>query len=178
MLNLLSRKLKGALNLKPLLFSISFLSVLILIGCEQKKTVETTIPKDTVQVKIEEPAPVDTMMKDTTTIKEPEIPAVVMPDLKGKWTGTFDKRATTLRITEQDGKTFKGSITINYREVINQQVIGTLNEKTMEFSMKDLLHSRYAGSYKGKLSEDMKKFSGTFTQNVDKTKYNFSLKKQ
>ncbi len=103
---------------------------------------------------------------------------MVIPDLKGKWTGTFDKRTTTLRITEQDGMTFKGSITINYREVINQQVSGTINEKTMEVSMKDLLHSRYAGTYKGKVSEDMKILSGTFTQNVEKTKFSFSLKKQ
>lgn len=156
---------------------IPLFAVLFLSSCEQKKPEETTVSKDTVQVKTEEPAPVDTAKKIDTLaeVKEPEI---AVPNLKGKWTGVFDQRSTTLRITEQEGLTFKGSITINYREVINQQVSGTINEKTNEISMKDLLHSRYAGTYKAKLSEDKKKLSGTFTQNVDKTKFNFTLTKQ
>jgi hypothetical protein len=174
MLNLSVKKITRIRNIYSLTFFLAFLSILIFFGCEQKKTEEVSISKDTVQVKVEEPAPVDTLTKDTAAVKEPE---VAFPDLKGKWSGTFDKRATTLRITEQDGKSFKGAITINYREVINQQVSGTLNEETMEVSMKDLLHSRYAGTYKGKLSEDMKKLSGTFIQNVDKNKFNFSLTK-
>ena len=175
MLDLLIMKFKERSKVYSLLFSLSILALLVFTSCEQKKPEEVSVSKDTVQVKIEEPAPVDTLMKDTTSLKEPE---VVIPDLKGKWSGTFDQRATTLRITEQDGNSFKGAITINYREVINQQVSGTINEKTMDISMKDLLHSRYAGSYKGKLSEDMKKLSGTFTQNVEKTRFSFSLKKQ
>jgi hypothetical protein len=176
MLNLSIGKIKAISKIQSLIYSIAFLSIMLFIGCEQKKSEEVSVPKDTVQVKIEEPAPVDTLVKDTTTLlKEPE---VVFPDLKGKWTGTFDQRAVTLRITEQDGNSFKGAITINYREVINQQVSGTINEEKMEISMKDLLHSRYAGTYKGKISEDMKKLSGTFTQNVEKTKFSFSLKKQ
>ncbi len=175
MLDILNRKFKERSKVYSLLFSYALLALLVLTSCEQKKPEEVSIPKDTLQVKAEEAVPADILLKDTTTIKKPE---VVIPDLKGKWTGTFDQRATTLRITEQDGNSFKGAITINYREVINQQVSGTINEKTMDVSMKDLLHSRYAGSYKGKLSEDMIKLSGTFTQNVEKTKFNFSLKKQ
>lgn len=167
------KKLKGYQLLLILLF---LLTAFFIVSCEQKKTEESHASKDTVQVKVEEPGSVDTSKIDTTTlVKEPE---VVIPDLKGKWTGTFDQRATTLRITEQDGKSFKGSITINYREVINQQVSGTIDEKTREISMKDLLHSRYAGTYRGKLSEDLKSFSGTFTQNVEKTKFSFNFKKQ
>lgn len=175
MLDLINRRYKRTYLIKSLLFSFSLFSFLVLTGCEQKKPEEVAVPKDTVQVKLEEPAQVDTLAKDTTTMKEPE---VVIPDLKGKWSGTLDQRATTLRITEQDGKTFKGAITINYREVINQQVSGSIDEKTMEVKMKDLLHSRYAGSYKAKLSEDMKKLFGTFTQNVEKSKFNFNLTKQ
>lgn len=175
MLDILNRKFNGISKFQSLLFSFALLALLVLTSCEQKKPEEVSVLKDTVQVKADKAVPADTLLKDTTTVKEPE---VVIPDLKGKWTGTFDQRATTLRITEQDGNSFKGAITINYREVINQQVSGTLNEETMEITMKDLLHSRYAGTYKGKLSEDMKKFSGTFTQNVDKTKFSFNLKKQ
>jgi hypothetical protein len=175
MLDLLNEKFKGINKFNSLLFSLALLAVLVFTSCEQKKPEEVSVPKDTVQVKVEESAPVDTLKKDTTAVKEP---VVVIPDLKGKWSGTLDQRATTLRITEQEGNSIKGTITINYREVINQQVNGTVNEKTMEVSLKDLLHSRYAGTYKGKLSDDMKKFSGTFTQNVEKTRFSFSLKKQ
>jgi len=181
MFNIINRKFKernkaDALVFSfALLFSFAFLALLVFASCEQKKPEEVSIPKDTVQVKAEKAAPIDTLIKDTASVKKPE---VVIPDLKGKWTGVFDQRSTTLRITEQDGNSFKGSITINYREVINQQVSGTLNEETMEVSMKDLLHSRYAGTYKGKFSDDLKKLSGTFTQNVEKTKFSFSLKKQ
>lgn len=173
MYNIFFEKLKSK---SLLLTSLLILFAFFITSCEQKKPEEGVPQKDTSQVKVEEPALIDTAKIDTVaSVKEPES---VVPDLKGKWIGTFDQRSTTLRITEQDGNSFKGSITINYREVINQQVSGTINEKTREIIMKDLLHSRYAGSYRGKLSEDMKTFSGTFTQNVDKTKFNFNLKKQ
>jgi len=175
MLDILNIKSKERSKIYPLLFSIALITLLVFTSCEQKKPAEVPVPKDTLLVKVEEPAVIDTQLTVAPTEKALE---VTIPDLKGKWTGTFDKRTTTLRITEQDGKTFKGSITINYREVINQQVSGTINEKTMEVSMKDLLHSRYAGTYKGKITEDMKKLSGTFTQNVEKTKFSFSLKRQ
>lgn len=175
MLDLLIMKFKERNKIYSFLFSFSLLALLFLTSCEQKKPEEVSVTKETVKGKVEEPAPVDTLKKDTTTVKKPE---VVIPDLKGKWSGTLDQRATTLRITEQDGNSIKGAITINYREVINQQVSGTVNVKSMEVSLRDLLHSRYAGTYKGKLSEDLKKFSGTFTQNVEKTRFNFSLKKQ
>lgn len=175
MLNTLNNKFKGKRKVYPFLFFFALLAVLTFTSCEKKKTEEGAVQKETVKEKVEEPVPVDTLKKDTMTVKEPE---VVIPDLKGKWSGTLDQRATTLRITEQDGNSIKGAITINYREVINQQVSGTVNVKSMEVSLRDLLHSRYAGTYKGKLSEDLKKFSGTFTQNVEKTRFSFSLKKQ
>jgi len=102
----------------------------------------------------------------------------VILDLKGTYSGTLDSRATTLKITEQTDTTFTGSITINYREVINQKISGKLDQEKMTATMKDVLHSRFAGTYSAKISEDGKKLSGTFTQNVEKTKYSFSLTKK
>ncbi|PIP79252.1 MAG: hypothetical protein COW85_01775, partial [Ignavibacteria bacterium CG22_combo_CG10-13_8_21_14_all_37_15] len=96
----------------------------------------------------------------------------------GIYTGKFDSRATTLKITEQTDSKFSGSITINYRETINQKISGELDQEKMTVTMKDMLHSRFAGTYSAKLSEDGKKLSGTFTQNVEKTKYSFSLNKK
>jgi hypothetical protein len=102
---------------------------------------------------------------------------VVIPDLKGSWKGTFDGRTSVLNITEQTDSNFSGKITINYRTVTNQEVKGTLNPTTNEFTMTDQLHSRYQGKYKGELSTDNKKFSGTFTMDNDGTKYSFNLNK-
>lgn len=99
-------------------------------------------------------------------------------DLVGTWTGTFDKRATTLKIKNQKENEFSGSITINYREVINQQVSGKIDFEKMTVSMKDMLHSRFAGKYNAKLSEDMKNLSGSFTMNLDGTKVTFNLTKK
>nr|HPN38943.1 hypothetical protein [Melioribacteraceae bacterium] len=108
--------------------------------------------------------------------EQPQAPSIA--DIKGTYSGVFDSRQTTLVITEQTEKTFKGKITINYREVINQEVSGEFNPDTKTITMKDMLHSRYAGKYNGKLSDDLSKFSGTFTMNVDGTKVNFNLVKK
>ena len=77
-----------------------------------------------------------------------------------------------------NGNHFKGSITINYREVINQKVSGEFDNKTGSFSMTDLLHSRFQGKYNGKFSENHSGMSGTFTMSLDGTKSNFNLTKK
>jgi len=96
----------------------------------------------------------------------------------GTWSGTFDSRACTLKITKQDSTAFSGSITINYREVVNQSVSGTINVEKNTVSMKDQIHSRYMGTYSGKLSSDIKNMSGTFTITVDKKNLSFNLNKK
>ena len=95
--------------------------------------------------------------------------------LLGAWKGKFDGRQTTFKITSQEGNTFKGKITINYRQQINQEVEGSFDTETLEFSMEDLLHSRYAGTYKGKLNKEYTNVSGTFTVKADGKKYKFNL---
>ncbi len=99
-------------------------------------------------------------------------------NLVGVWTGKLDSRVTTLSITKQDGNNFEGKITINYRTPINQDVKGSYNEETKTITMADQLHSRFKGKYSGKLSDDGKTFSGTFTTLVDKKNFNFSLHKK
>ena len=138
-------------------------------GCEKKaEAPETT-------VKSEQP-PVEVPVADTVKpeVKEP----VKIPDLVGKWTGKLDSRPTVLNITKQTDSTFSGKISISYREVINQDVSGTISPSKMKISMKDLLHSRYQGKYYGNLSEDGKTFSGTFTMDLDKSKFAFNLSKK
>ncbi len=161
------RKNSKHISVFILFLFIGFL-VSIQTGCkkEAEKPVEKAeVQKDSTPVKVDTP-------------KVVEKPKVEYPDLLGKWTGTFDKRATTLVITEQDTTEFKGKITIAYREVINQEVSGTLDMAKKQVKMKDLLHSRYAGTYTAKLSEEMNSMSGTFIMTVDKMKMSFNLKKK
>lgn len=151
-----------------LAFSITMLAI---IGCEKKT--------DTPEVKEESSQEEQSQIEETPEeITEPEVPVVQIPDLMGQWTGKFDARNTVLNITEQTDSTFKGRITISYREVINQDVEGTISPSTMRMTMKDLLHSRFRGNYSGKLSEDGKNFSGTFTMDVDKSQFSFNLSKK
>jgi hypothetical protein len=44
--------------------------------------------------------------------------------------------------------------------------------------MVDQIHSKYMGKYNGKLSDDAKNLSGTFTMNRDGTKSSFNLNKK
>ena len=158
---------------KLLFTAITILTVIAFTGCEKKTEQQQS------EVKTESTSS-DTM----STVSEPEVgqpiaeKTVAVPDLKGTWTGTFDKRATTLKITEQTDSSFSGKITINYRQVINQDVKGSFSPATMKLSMKDLLHSRYQGKYNGKLSKDEKNFSGTFTMDLDGSKFSFNLNKK
>ena len=153
-------------------FSIVLLIMLTLFSaCEKKVEDVKEKVKEEVKPTTEE---IKTKGKDVTEAKV----EFSVPDIKGTWVGKFDNRKTKLIITEQNGNSFKGEITINYRNVIKQKVEGSINPKTKKIKMKDLLHSRYQGTYEGTLSEDMKKFEGTFTMKVDGKKFGFSLTKQ
>jgi hypothetical protein len=146
---------------------------LIYFGCE-KKAEKTDQPKEEVTS--------ETVMTDSTGSTKTNEPAaeekMQIPDLKGTWTGTFDKRATTLTIIEQTDSNFSGKISISYREVINQEVKGTFSPTTLKMNMTDQLHSRYQGSYSGKLSKELSNYSGTFTMKVDGSKFSFNLNKK
>ena len=156
---------------KQLLAAGIILAVIVFAGCEEK-TETTEQPKEEVVTKVVTP---DT----SSVVNEPVVEeTIIIPDIKGSWTGTFDKRETTLTIPEQTDSSFSGKITINYREVINQEIKGTFSPTTMKMSMTDQLHSRYRGKYDGRLSEDSKNFSGTFTMDVDGSKFTFNLNKK
>lgn len=159
---------------KQFLLIAVLLIATIFIGCEKK----TEAPNGDQNTSMEsESTPIEETPEE---IDEPEAeePTVQIPDLKGQWTGKFDSRNTVLNITEQTDSSFKGRITISYREVINQEVEGTISPTTNRITMRDLLHSRYKGRYTGKLSEDGQKYSGIFTMDVDKTQLSFNLTKK
>ena len=162
---------------KNLLFIVVYaiLAVTVYYGCE-KKTDESDTSIDNVEIETVVP---DTTSNETITEIEPvKDIEIVIPDLKGTWTGTFDSRSTTLNITEQTDSSFSGKISISYRQAINQDVKGSFSPSTMNMKMKDQLHSRFRGKYNGKLSKDGDNYSGTFTMDLDGTKFSFNLNKK
>lgn len=161
-------------SIKQFIIVVFLATTIAFLGCEKKAETPELKQEDT--PKVEQPK-VEIPVVDTVK-PEMEKPIIQIPDLVGKWTGKFDSRATVLNITNQTDSSFSGKISISYREVINQDVSGTISPSKMKISMKDLLHSRYQGKYYGNLSEDGKTFSGTFTMNVDKTKLTFNLSKK
>lgn len=143
------------------------------IGCEktnkraeQPLNGKVTADTNTTRSYREEP-------KDTIVVAK-----IKIPDLKGTYSGIFDGRSSVLTINEQTDSSFTGKITINYRQVVNQEVKGTLKPTTNEITMTDQLKSRFQGKYKGELSADNNNFSGTFTMDRDGSKYSFNLKKK
>ena len=153
---------------KMLTTAMIIMAVIAFIGCEKKTEQQQT------EIKTEGVSP-DTISSGSEPIVE-EI--ITVPDLKGIWVGTFDKRTTTFNITEQTDSSFSGKITINYRQVINQEVKGTFSPITLKMTMTDQLHSRYEGTYDGKLTNKLNNFSGTFTMKLDGAKFSFNLNKK
>ena len=158
--------------IKNFLAAIVLLSLVSFIGCEKKSE-----QKDG-EVKSESISSNTNSSQSEPDVKEPIEDTIIIPDLKGTWTGTFDKRPTTLKITEQTDSSFSGKITINYREVINQEVKGSFSPGNLKMTMTDQLHSRFEGTYNGNLTQDLENFSGTFTMKVDGSKFTFNLKKK
>ncbi|MGE5429918.1 MAG: hypothetical protein ACM3QX_02525 [Syntrophomonadaceae bacterium] len=161
---------------KSITLSTLLFSLMISTGCGKKQEQQQQAPQQTTAQQGDTTKMADTTKKADTTAKTTQKAEV--PDLKGTYSGIFDQRPTTLKISEQNGNDFKGSITIHYREVINQQVSGKFDPATKKFTMSDLLHSRFKGKYAGKVSDDMKKLSGTFTMILDGSKFNFNLAKK
>ena len=158
---------------KRLIAAMTIFAVIAFIGCEKKTEQQQdgvngeSISPDTISA-------VSESMDNEPVVEE----KITIPDLKGTWTGTFDKRTTTLTITEQTDSSFSGKISIKYRETINQDVKGTFRPATQKVSMEDQVHSKYMGKYDGKLSDDGNNLSGTFTMNRDGTKSSFNLNKK
>ena len=162
--------------LMQLFVVLAILTSTVYLGCEAKAG-KTDESKDAA---INKEATSETTSNNSET--KTEQPGVKMekttPGITGKWTGTFDKRATVLTITEQLDSSFSGIISISYRDVINQEVKGSFSPVTNTIAMKDQLHSRYQGKYKGTLSQDGKNISGTFTMDLDGKQFSFNLIKQ
>ena len=143
-----------------------FFSLALLSGCSEERNHQTP---EALKTDTSVNSTVDTSMKKSENS---------IPDLKGTWSGKFDKRQTDLKISEQDSTEFKGKITIRYREVINQEVKGTVDPVTNHIKMKDQLHSRYQGKYSTDLLNSGTQMKGTFTMDLNGKQFSFDLKKK
>jgi hypothetical protein len=83
---------------------------------------------------------------------------------------------TTLKITDQTQNDFKGSITVAFRDPLNQQISGKFDPATGKLTMRDILKQRYQGKYNAQISVK-DKLSGTYSLN-DGQKFNFNLSKK
>ncbi|MFO7525606.1 MAG: hypothetical protein R6W68_09145 [Ignavibacteriaceae bacterium] len=166
---------------KNILIKLIFIILLIFtsaiyFGCEQKTDEKEVITdKDSVETNTSTANEATSNETNPDPAVEPEFK---IPDIAGQWSGTLDKRSTTLEITEQTDSSFSGKITISYRNPVHQQVKGLINLTNLNVTMADQIQSRYMGTYDGKLSEDFKNFTGTFTMKNDNTKYSFNLNKK
>ncbi len=159
------------------------LLLFLFTSCGEKKSEEPKKDATVEQQTTPAPAPQQTPAPDTAaapaTDATPQPEATpAAPDITGTWSGTLDSRPTRLTIAKQEGTNFEGSIFINYREPINQKVSGTIDFDTKKLRMRDLLHSRYKGTYSGTLGNDFTTMKGSFTATADKRTSSFSLKKK
>jgi len=149
------------------------LTILFLTGCGERERETPQTGEDTTAI-MEGETDTTSQMEDSLALnKEVEI-----PDITGTWTGKLDAHNSTLRITEQNGLSFKGRISTNFREVLNQEIAGEFDPETRTLKMRDTYQARNMGTYTAKLSEDMSSMTGTFTITHDKKNFSFNYRKQ
>ncbi|MDP4175776.1 MAG: hypothetical protein Q8933_17500 [Bacteroidota bacterium] len=150
-----------------IIFAFTFLSISILIsGCQKKQ--QQTANQNSAQQK-------DSIAANTTDTTKNKLNANLQ-DLKGTWSGKMGAFKTTLKITDQTQNDFKGSITVAFRDPLNQQISGKFDPATGKLTMHDVLKQRYQGKYNAKVSAK-DKLSGTYSLN-DGQKFNFNLSKK
>lgn len=130
--------MKKEIMIKRMLVVLIIFAAVTYLGCEQKNDKAEHPDNDKVTSNT-----TSTNKNSADTIDTIVVAKIIIPDLKGTWSGIFDGRSSTLNITEQIDSSFSGKITINYRQVTNQEVKGILNTRTGEITMSDQLHSRY-----------------------------------
>ena len=169
-------------NKTPGVFSyLSFILVLVIffVSCDSAKESAENVMDKTDEVAKESIEKVNDAASETVeNVAEELNKAAEDNKFIGTWSGKFDIRTGTMIVTKQEGNDFEGTITINLRTVINQDVKGTFDPETNKVTIKDQLRSKFKGVYSGTLSEDGTTISGNFKTNLDNKNYNFSFSKK
>lgn len=139
--------------------AVLFLATFTLFtGCTKKE--KPASPADTAKKATETVKP-DTAAKDTATADTAKAKEI---SLLGTWQGTLANYSATLKITNQDGKQFTGSIVVNYRNVATHSVVGSVDPETGAFSMSDNDQTRSSGNYTGVVAKSGRSITGSFTE--------------
>ncbi len=149
--------------------------IIFATGCGGEKKDES--PQAGNEIPQEQNQQMDTTSQptDTTTLgKEAE----TIPDITGTWTGELNAHTSVLKITKQDSLSFKGRISTEFRQQVNQEVAGKFDPDKNTLTMKDQIQNRYMGTYSAKFSNDMKTLEGSFYLIADKKTYNFRYTKK
>jgi len=102
--------------------------------------------------------------KDTTKTDSVEVKKTV--SLLGTWQGKVANYNATLKVTNQNGNQFSGSVVVNYRNVATHNVTGTFNPENGAINMADTDQTRSAGVYAGMVSPNGRSISGNFTEKL------------
>lgn len=152
-----------------IIYSFSLISISVLLsGCQKKQEQQQTANQSNAQKK-------DSIAANSTDTTQNKLNANAQ-DLKGTWSGKMGAFKTTLKITDQTQNDFKGSITVAFRDPLNQQISGKFDPATGKLTMRDILKQRYQGKYNAQISVK-DKLSGTYSLN-DGQKFNFNLSKK
>ena len=100
-------------------------------------------------------------------------------ELVGTWEGTFEGRNATLNITTANSEGLKATIHVQYTNLTNEALTGTVNTVTNTIHFDDVykngtLDGQYNGTFTG---DGMDAFEGTYENYTTKKQVNFSFKK-
>ena len=103
----------------------------------------------------------------------------VLKELVGTWEGTFEGRNATLNITTANSEGLKATIHVQYTNLTNEALTGTVNTVTNTIHFDDVykngtLDGQYNGTFTG---DGMDAFEGTYENYTTKKQVNFSFKK-
>ena len=102
-----------------------------------------------------------------------------LKELVGTWEGTFEGRNATLNITTANSEGLKATIHVQYTNLTNEALTGTVNTVTNTIHFDDVykngtLDGQYNGTFTG---DGMDAFEGTYENYTTKKQVNFSFKK-
>ena len=100
-------------------------------------------------------------------------------ELVGTWTGTFEGRDATLNITNASSEGLKATIHVQYKNLTNEELKGSVNTVTNTIHFDDVhkngtLDGQYNGSFSG---DGMDAFEGTYENYTTKKQVKFSFTK-
>lgn len=99
--------------------------------------------------------------------------------LIGTWNGTFEDRNATLEITEVDAKNVKATISVQYSNLINEELKGTINTQSGTIQLDDV-HSNgiLDGQYNGTFTDGkMNALKGSYKNYTTQKQVEFNFEK-